>query len=458
MNDTGIQAGPPPQHPAETAIQAGPPMPTPHTPPRPRPAKNWLTEALHAIASLRITVVLFVLSLLLVFYGTWAQVDKGIWTVVHEYFRSALVWIPLRVLFLQPTNTNIPGAIPYPGGWLLGGALLVNLLAAHFVRFKVYRSRSDVLGMLSRSGILLLHAGIIVMMLGELVTGLFAVEGHMSIVTGDSSNYVEHSSESELAIVDASDPKQDKVSVIPMSKLHRSGPVEDQDGQLPFDVEVIRYMVNSQVVVARGDEDNPATRGQGLQDVAKPLAEGAGVDTDQKIDVPSLYAQFKDKKTGADLGTHLFSIHLGQPDAVIVGDREYQVSLRFKRSYKPYTFHLTKFDHKVFPGTNKPKDFSSYVHMVDPSRGEDRNVRIYMNNPLRYEGETFYQSSVLKDRNDQTIGTILQVVHNPGWLMPYISCGIVSLGMLVHFGITLGRFTARLIKQQTVPVIEGGSA
>ena len=33
-----------------------------------------------------------------------------------------------------------------------------------------------------RSGILLIHAGIVIMMLSELVTGLFAIEGNMRVI------------------------------------------------------------------------------------------------------------------------------------------------------------------------------------------------------------------------------------------------------------------------------------
>ena len=39
--------------------------------------------------------------------------------------------------------------------------------------------------------------------------------------------------------------------------------------------------------------------------------------------------------------------------------------------------------------------------------------------------------------------TILQVVRNPGWLIPYISCALVAIGMLVHFGIYLTQFLLR---------------
>ena len=39
--------------------------------------------------------------------------------------------------------------------------------------------------------------------------------------------------------------------------------------------------------------------------------------------------------------------------------------------------------------------------------------------------------------------TILQVVRNPGWLLPYFSCGLVTLGMMIHFGINLVGFLRR---------------
>jgi hypothetical protein len=73
-----------------------------------------------------------------------------------------------------------------------------------------------------------------------------------------------------------------------------------------------------------------------------------------------------------------------------------------------------------------------------------------MNHPLRHAGETFYQSGFLP--KDQ--GTILQVVRNPGWLMPYISCILVASGMLVHFGLHLIGFLRRRSYHPTISVSE----
>src|SRR5262249_15413491 len=110
---------------------------------------SWLKKCLAVLASLRLTVVLFALSIVLVFCGTLAQIDAGIWSVVGQYFRSLYVWIPFQLFF--PRRLQISGGFPFPGGWLLGGLLLVNLLAAHAVRFRVNWRRS---------GILLIHSGL----------------------------------------------------------------------------------------------------------------------------------------------------------------------------------------------------------------------------------------------------------------------------------------------------------
>ncbi|MEA2069107.1 MAG: hypothetical protein U9P12_07905, partial [Verrucomicrobiota bacterium] len=67
--------------------------------------------------SLKLTVVLLALSMVLVFAGTLAQVDKGIWTVMAQYFRCFVAWIELPVFF--PRSWDVPGLrIPFPGGFL----------------------------------------------------------------------------------------------------------------------------------------------------------------------------------------------------------------------------------------------------------------------------------------------------------------------------------------------------
>ena len=97
--------------------------------------------------------------------------------------------------------------------------------------------------------------------------------------------------------------------------------------------------------------------------------------------------------------------------------------------YLPFSLHLIEFRHDKYPGTDIPKNFSSRVRLQNLENGEDREVRIFMNNPLRYAGETFYQASF--DPDDH--GSVLQVVHNPSWLTPYFACVLVATGLVIQF-------------------------
>ena len=129
------------------------------------------------------------------------------------------------------------------------------------------------------------------------------------------------------------------------------------------------------------------------------------------------------------VGTYLVSAFLPRPQEFTYDGHTYEMTLRLERFYKPFSLHLIEFKHDVYMGTDIPKNFSSRVRLQRPDTGEDREVLIYMNNPLRYAGETFYQASF--DTDDQ--GTVLQVVHNPSWLTPYFSCILVAAGLVVQF-------------------------
>jgi len=471
-------------------------VPTPPRPAsraRPHGAFAWFRKnLLEPLASLRLTVVLLAMSIFLVFAGTLAQVDAGVFTVLERYFRTGLAWIPYQafvrlgqVFFGISKDADVAGSFPFPGGWLLGGLLLLNLLAAHGLRFRftwkdlvllpafavgavllwlwqenpydlllVCGSMAlalSVAGLLrfhgKRGGVILLHLGVIVMMLSELVTGLFAAERTMTIAEGESTNFLEMSRRTELAITDRTNPKMDDVVVIPESLLRKGGSI--QNDLLPFDVVVEKYLVNAIPVRIQPGEPNRATAGDGRRLVANEQHEVTGTDTNQTKDVASAYVTFKKRADGQSLGTFLVSLYFDTnftgrvlpdlPQNLTVDGRKYEVSLRPERVYPSYRIQLLEFRHDKYLGTSVARNFSSQVRLTDPARHEEREVKISMNQPLRYAGETFYQSGVLGGQK----GTILQVVRNPGWLMPYISCVMVAVGMMIHFGLHLTAFLDR---------------
>ena len=392
-------------------------------------------DALKPFASLRLTVALLALLIFLVFAGTWAQIDMGIWSTLETYFRSFFVWIPFRIFL--PRQWDVPGGIPYPGGWLLGGLLMVNLITAHAMRFRYTKSRI---------GIFLIHFGLILLLVGEVVTGLLADESRMSIDEGQTVNYAEDTRSVELAIVDPSDPARDWVVAIPESRLRRRGVI--QDTRLPFALQVDAFYPNAELI--EGGTTNAAATGApvathgfaaSLGAFARPKPPVSGVEQDE-IDLPAAYITVlaNGQSQGSYLAALYFSLvpRFGMQDVVVNG-KTYRMGLRYVRDYKPYAITLLDFSHDRYLGTNTPRNFSSRIRLVDPTQNEDREVLIYMNNPLRYRGETFYQASFKQGDT----GTVLQVVRNPGWLLPYVACTLGALGMMLHFGMHLRRFIRR---------------
>jgi hypothetical protein len=138
---------------------------------------------------------------------------------------------------------------------------------------------------------------------------------------------------------------------------------------------------------------------------------------------------------------------LSEPQSVQVAGKKYAFVVRPERVYREASLTLLKFTHAIYPGTISaenpegiPKDFRSRVRLDNPRTGEHREVEIFMNTPLRYGGETFYQASF--DKADPRV-SVLQVVHNPGWLTPYIGCVLVGLGLVIQFLSHLIKFISR---------------
>ncbi len=397
---------------------------------------------LQTLASLRLTVTLLALTMVLVFAGTWAQIDHGIWQVQAEYFHSFFCWVPFQLFWKRPLpgHAALSGGFPMIGGYTIIALLLLNLLSAHYLRFKFNRKRF---------GVLLLHAGLILLLVGEVVTSVFARESRMMIEVGQTTNFTQDIRKPELAIIDPSDPSFDQVVAISGKLLTRRAadhrPVSGVP--LPFQLRINAYYPNSNVVgpfqlqqmLAEGRELPRATAGEGTKIgvVGVPPVNG----TSESIDSPSAY--ITPIVDGKSLDTYLVSTlpleasvngvaapAIDQPQPIVVNGKTYLLHLRWKREYKPYSLTLKNFSHDTYQGTTLDSNFASVVRLKDSTRNEDRDVRIWMNHPLRYAGETFYQASFRE--GDRT--TILQVVRNPGWLIPYVSCILVGLGMIVHFG------------------------
>jgi len=405
--------------------------------------------------SLRLTVVLLAFAIVLIFVGTLAQVDQGIYYVQSHYFQR------LFVLGLDLFGRKIPMILP--GGSLIGALLLVNLLAAHIYRFQFS---------VKKIGIQFVHAGVILFLVGQLLTERFAKESQISFVQGQTRSYSESANRYELAFMTASGPNREQVVAFPSGLLSVGG--ELADANLPFTVRVKQFWKNSDAEfrapmmqnapplttngIALNFDFSPAGEVKSIDDKDAPTAEielighdgplGDWIVSDWAADDAKI-EQIRDDYTptvGAGMAEKIVG-NLTQPQFVDVNGRKFTFALRPEQIRFPFSLTLLKATHTVYEGTDIPKDFRSRVLLKNPQTGESREVEISMNRPLRYAGLTFYQQQMTAGDVTEKAGlapwSLLQVVHNPSWLAPYIGCGMVAFGLVFQFMFHLVGFVAR---------------
>lgn len=370
-------------------------------------ARTWAI-----LTSMQLTLVLLSLLIVLVLLCSFAQIHLGTLGAVNAYMRGFIVW-------WEPQGMNVSLPV-FPGGALVGLVLTANLVCATYRRIGFS---------LRKSGLWIIHAGLVLLFAGEFVTGAYQQDRRMSLEEGQTVSHVESTREYEVAVIDTTDPASDDVFAIPESLL-KTGAVVQLPGS-PLSLQVRQFMSNSELA-NRAPTDPPSQATAGIGPMVN-LRERAVATSDNEMNVPA--ALIEPLAAGKSYGVWLVSTALGAPQSFTHEGHTYQLALRARRDYLPYRLTLKKFRHDVYAGTDIPKNFSSLVQVSNPATREVRDVLISMNQPLRYQGRAFYQASFGKG---DTL-SILQVVANPGWLIPYISCVLVTLGLLVHFGFMLAR-------------------
>lgn len=375
---------------------------------------EMINRAFQILTSLKLTVACLAAAMLLVFLGTLAQVDEGLYAAQDRYFKSFFI-SPLKIanLWLFPI---------FPGGYTIGIVLLVNLIAAHGKRFKFTKKKI---------GIFLTHAGLILLLLGQLFTDVLSRESALNFEEGETKNYSVDFRKSELVFIDKSAANTDTVISLPESRLRKGAVLSDAN--LPFQIQVRQYWPNAELSDKKiaGAISTAANQGAAKDFLVLPLEKTTEMD---KRDLPCAVIELFNG--GQSMGIWLVSAILN-PQIVRHEDKTFDIALRFRRYYEPFSLTLLKATHEKYKGTENPKNFSSRVRLKNEETNEDREVLIYMNHPLRYGGLTFYQHQMAADEAAIQQGHIpnstLQVVRNPTWLTPYLACLMVGAGLLVQF-------------------------
>lgn len=295
-----------------------------------------------------------------------------------------------------------------------------------------------------KGGIVVVHLGITLLLANEIWVTLTNVEQRMQLFEGQQAMSAVDIRSAELFVADLADPAACRVIQVPGSRLGAGRVIRDVS--LPFVVECLEWHANAGIVPLDSAEPRRVTAGWGRDFRIDPRPLARGVDEQSKVNLPAGIVRLTDRQSGEDLGTWMVSQlaeENGVRERVTAGGREWAIGLRFTHHYKPWGVRLIDTRSETYVGTSTPRTYESIIAIDDPRHGmEGARRKVSMNNPLRYGNETFYQSGYQKLPDGREY-SVLQVVQNKGWMIPYVACMFVVIGLVGHFAGALVGFLER---------------
>ncbi|MDP6569854.1 MAG: cytochrome c biogenesis protein ResB [Candidatus Marinimicrobia bacterium] len=349
----------------------------------------------------RIFVITIVWMMVLVFAGTIAQKDMGLFAAQNKFFSSWIVWL---------------WYFPFPGGRLTMVIITVNLLFFFFNK-SIWK--------LKKLGIVILHIGGILLLVGGGLTAIYSTEGNMIIDEGAYSDFVEDYHNMELAVVNTTHQKFDSYTVFDQPMLKNGKELHHL--HLPFKMKVLNFYKNCEPI--RRDTD-PGVHYKGM--MKNFTLSNQPVAKEDNRNRPGILLEISGTGTTTD---GIYGLFLGQsiPQSITVHNDLFELAFRRQRTYLPFSIELIDFKKVLHPGTNMAKSYSSEVNLIENGIGKKKLIQ--MNEPLRHGGYTFYQASFMEGQHRET--TVLAAVKNYGRMFPYISSIIMCIGLLFHLCIKM---------------------
>ena len=307
-----------------------------------------------------------------------------------------------------------------------------------------------------KSGIVLLHLGIAGILANELYVTATNEELRVNFAEGQTVHHAIDLRETEFVVIDRNNTDFDEMSVVPGNFLVDAREDVIDDERFPFKIRCLDYFKNSDVMRVGPFAENKANSGFGTRFIAVETRPVAGADASSKANRASAYIELIDRKNDKPIGTYLVSQAAYEQDivdTVSYDDKSYQIGLRYKTVYTPYSLELKDTQAEYYVGTETPSWFSSDFVINDEDNGISSNQKIWMNNPLRYRDLTFYQTTYNKFEGQEYSG--IQVVKNRGWMIPYVCCMFVVVGLVAQFYQTLTTHLSKTSRQKdSVPLAE----
>lgn len=391
-----------------------------------KPNRSLAGKIFDVLSGFGLATILLLILGLLTWLATLEQIDNGLYPTLNKYFH----W---KAFFLIPEINGKMVPLPLPGGYWVCALLLLNLILGGIIRIK--KGWSHV-------GNLISHFGIILMLAGGGVAHHFSERGNMAVQEGGSSDTAEDYFEYVVEIAEIKEGKPEMIHVI------RGNDIDDLTSTMtrsyrlpsfPFDLELGAYLPNTV----------PVSSSERAPDKHQPIADGYFLAEKPAIVPPEPAEQYTAgcyarvlKRDGTKSSLFILAGASFHPFTWNDGDRIFTIDMHKRYWPMPFTVKLDEFTADFHPGTMMASKFVSKITRIE--NGGEAKVTIQMNEPMRYEGLTFFQASYGPPGAGpgQKLYSVFEVVKNPADKWPEISLWIVAFGMFVTFMTKLVLFIA----------------
>ena len=403
----------------------------------PSTAKVVLGKVISFLASVKLATFTLLALFLLTWFATLEQTVNGLKPMMDKYFDwKTLFFFPEIGKPFQGDGQLEPMRVFFPmiSGFWLCVIFTVNLTIGGLIRFR--KSPKKI-------GILLSHFSIVLLMVSAGVTKFFEKRGAMQIYEGEVSGVAQDYHEQVIEISELADGKVSKIHLIDweyLKDLRGSDPkmwglVKEKEGgkrlfyleDLPFDLKVNKLLENAQV---NPSQFVPPTQGQRVLDdfYLKKLPRRQ----ETELHLAAAEIEVRDK-SGKALKELFLATRSNHPATIVVEGRPYLLRMRKKLWSLPFQVQLDEFRVERDPGSSRAAAYESDVTRISDDDKEE--VFIKMNEPMRREGWTFFQSSwgPQEEPNPTEYYSVFEVVHNPADHWPLVSLLIAMFGLIGHF-------------------------
>ena len=383
-----------------------------------------LVKIVKFLSSMQLATFLLLALFVLTWFATLEQTVNGLKPMMDKYFNwKELFFFPEIGKPFQEDGALVPIKVyfPMPSGFWLCVLFTINLTLGGLIRFR----KSP-----KRIGILLTHFSIVFLMVAAGVTQLMEKRGALQIYEGKVSDAAQDYHDEVIEVSELADGKVSKVHLVDwdyLKDLRKGGERTFHMTDLPFDLAVNKLYENAQVSPA---QFVPPTAGEKVLDgfYLKKLARQK--ETEAHMAGAEISILTKDGKPLKEL---LLASRSLAPATVTVEGRPYLLRLRKKLWPLPFEVQLDEFRVERDPGTNRAAAYESDITKIEGTDKEE--VLIEMNEPMRREGWTLFQSNWgPQDEVDPAeYYSVFEVVRNPADHWPLYSLLIAMAGLIGHF-------------------------